>query len=218
MILRLIFVIVATIAGFYVLLYMSGLIYPFIIAFAFAYLINPVVNFLNQKLQFPRALAVLVSLILVFGAIVGLVTYLVTEAISATTYLLQLVTVKFPDIVTFAQQFALNHIMPLYDDLISKFNHLGEPQRYTITQNIQNLGTEATTQMKELLTAIISGLTNFISALPTTLTVLVFILLATFFISYDWHRLAQKQENYYQIVYMATEKLFCRLKKLYLVL
>ena len=131
-----------------------------------------------------------------------------TEAISATTYLLQLVTVKFPDIVTFAQQFALNHIMPLYDDLISKFNHLGEPQRYTITQNIQNLGTEATTQMKELLTAIISGLTNFISALPTTLTVLVFILLATFFISYDWHRLAQKQENYYQIVYMATEKLF----------
>ena len=61
----------------------------FIIAFAFAYLINPVVNFLNQKLQFPRALAVLVSLILVFGAIVGLVTYLVTEAISATTYLLQ---------------------------------------------------------------------------------------------------------------------------------
>ena len=192
MILRLIFVIVATVAGFYVLLYMSGLIYPFIIAFAFAYLINPVVNFLNQKLQFPRALAVLVSLILVFGAIVGLVTYLVTEAISATTYLLQLVTVKFPDIVTFAQQFALNHIMPLYDDLISKFNHLGEPQRYTITQNIQNLGTEATTQMKELLTAIISGLTNFISALPTTLTVLVFILLATFFISYDWHRLAQK--------------------------
>ncbi|MGQ0417650.1 sporulation integral membrane protein YtvI, partial [Bacillus sp. HC-TM] len=44
MILRLIFVIVATVAGFYVLLYMSGLIYPFIIAFAFAYLINPVVN------------------------------------------------------------------------------------------------------------------------------------------------------------------------------
>ena len=207
MILRLVFVIVATVAGFYALLYMSGLIYPFIIAFAFAYLINPVVNFLNQN-YISRALAVLVSLILVFGAIVGLVTYLVTEAISATTYLLQLVTVKFPDIVAFAQQFALNHIMPLYDDLISKFNHLGEPQRYTITQNIQNLGTEATTQMKELLTAIISGLTNFISALPTTLTVLVFVLLATFFISYDWHRLAQKVRKFCPTVFMAMEKLF----------
>ncbi|PFK35723.1 sporulation integral membrane protein YtvI [Bacillus cereus] len=191
-ILRLIFVILATIIGFYALLYVSGLIYPFIIALAFAYLINPVVNFLNQKLQFPRALAVLVSLILVFGAIVGLVTYLVTEAISATTYLLQIVTEKFPTIVQYAQQFALNHIMPLYDDLISQFNHLGESQQYTITQNIQNLGTEATKQMKELLTAIISGLTNFISALPTTLTVLVFILLATFFISFDWHKLANK--------------------------
>ncbi|MDR4369545.1 AI-2E family transporter, partial [Bacillus cereus] len=60
-ILRLIFVVVATIAVFSVLLYMSGLIYPFIIAFAFAYLINPVVNFLNQKLRPPRALVVLVS-------------------------------------------------------------------------------------------------------------------------------------------------------------
>ena len=116
MILRLIFVILATIIGFYALLYVSGLIYPFIIALAFAYLINPVVNFLNQKLQFPRALAVLVSLVLVFGALVGLVTYLVTEAISATTYLLQIVTEKFPAIVQYAQQFALNNIMPLYDD------------------------------------------------------------------------------------------------------
>ncbi len=146
MILRLVFVIIATVAGFYALLYMSGLIYPFIIAFAFAYLINPVVNFLNQKLQFPRALAVLVSLILVFGAIVGLVTYLVTEAISATTYLLQLVTVKFPDIVAFAQQFALNHIMPLYDDLISKFNHLGEPLTlydYTKHSKLRNRSNDA---------------------------------------------------------------------------
>ncbi|MEM5687709.1 AI-2E family transporter [Bacillus cereus] len=124
MILRLVFVIIATVAGFYALLYMSGLIYPFIIAFAFAYLINPVVNFLNQKLQFPRALAVLVSLILVFGAIVGLVTYLVTEAISATTYLQQLVTVKFR-ISLHSLSSLHNHIMPLYDDLISKFNHLG---------------------------------------------------------------------------------------------
>ena len=103
--------------------------------------------------------------------------------------------------------------MPLYDDLISKFNHLGEPQRYTITQNIQNLGTEATTQMKELLTAIISGLTNFISALPTTLTVLVFVLLATFFISYDWHRLAQKVRKFCLTVFMATENDFCGFKK-----
>ncbi|MDM5190276.1 sporulation integral membrane protein YtvI [Bacillus sp. DX4.1] len=191
-ILRLLFVIAVAIIGFYVLLYVSGLIYPFIIALAFAYLINPVVNFLNQKLQFPRALAVLVGLILVFGAIVGLVTYIVTEVISATTYLLQVVTDKLPAIIQYAQQFALNNIMPLYDDLISKFNHLGESQQYTITQNIQNLGTEATKQMKDLLTAIISGLTYFISALPTTLTVLVFVLLATFFISFDWHTLAHR--------------------------
>ncbi|MGQ0517581.1 sporulation integral membrane protein YtvI, partial [Bacillus sp. D-CC] len=88
--------------------------------------------------------------------------YVVADIASVTRYLLQLVTVKFPDIVAFAQQFALNHIMPLYDDLISKFNHLGEPQRYTITQNIQNLGTEATTQMKFVNSRIIAVKSFFI--------------------------------------------------------
>lgn len=193
--LRLLFVIAATILGVYALIYIAGLVYPFIIAFAIAYLINPVVNFLDQKLRFPRALSVFISLILVFGAIVGLVTYLVTEAISATTYLLQIVPEKFPAMVQYLQEFALTNIMPLYNDLIAKFNHLGATQQITITTNIQNLGTEATQQMKTILTAIISGLTNFISALPTMLTVLVFVLLATFFISFDWHRLALKIEK-----------------------
>ncbi|WP_242219703.1 sporulation integral membrane protein YtvI [Bacillus cereus group sp. BfR-BA-01380] len=195
MALRLLFVIAATILGVYALLYISSLVYPFIIAFAIAYLINPVVNFLDQKLRFPRALSVLISLILVFGAIVGFVTYLVTEAISAATYLLQIVPDKFPSLVQYLQEFALTNIMPLYNDLIAKFNHLGATQQSTITTNIQNLGAEATQQMKSILTAIISGLTNFISALPTTLTVLVFVLLATFFISFDWHRLACKVEK-----------------------
>ncbi|XDY99432.1 sporulation integral membrane protein YtvI [Bacillus manliponensis] len=194
-VLRFIFVFLVGIASIYILFYTAGLLYPFIIAFALAYCINPVVNFLDQKLRFPRALAVFISLVLVFGIIVGFATYLVKEVISATAYLLQIVTEKFPAMIEYTEQFALNHIVPLYEDLISKFNHLGESQQTTITSNIQNLGSDATEQMKELLTAIISGLTDFISALPKTLTVLVFILLATFFISFDWHRLAQKLTN-----------------------
>lgn len=194
-VLRFIFVFVTGITAVYILFYAASLMYPFIIAFALAYLINPVVDFLNQKLRFPRALAVFISLILIFGALVGFATYLVKEVISATAYLLQIVTEQFPAIIEYTEQFALNNIIPLYEDLISKFNLLEESQQTTITSNIQNLGSDATEQMKELLTAIISGLTNFISALPKTLTVLVFVLLATFFINFDWHRLAQKLRN-----------------------
>jgi sporulation integral membrane protein YtvI len=189
--LRLLLVLGLTILGIYLLIYVSGLVYPFIVALIIAYIINPIVNFLDRKLRFPRALAVFVTLVLVFGAIVGLVTLLVTETIAALNYLLEILPDKFPKIVEYFQDILVHNIMPLYNDLATKFNRLGESQQQTITTNIQNIGTELTDKAKSILTGIIAGLTNFLGALPTTVTVLVFILLATFFISNDWYRIGR---------------------------
>ncbi|WP_028400822.1 sporulation integral membrane protein YtvI [Ectobacillus panaciterrae] len=187
--LRLLFVLGLTFLGLYLLFYVSGLVYPFIIALIIAYMINPIVNFLDRKLRFPRALAVFVTLVLVFGAIVGLVTLLVIETIAALNYLLEILPDKFPKLVAYLQDVLVHNVMPLYNDLATKFNRLGESQQHTITTNIQNLGIDLTNKAKSLLTGIIAGLTNFLGVLPTTVTVLIFILLATFFISNDWYRI-----------------------------
>ncbi|MFX3623938.1 MAG: sporulation integral membrane protein YtvI [Ectobacillus sp.] len=189
MLLRLLFIVGAVWLGLYLIFYLSGLVYPFIVALLIAYLINPIVNFLDGRLHFPRALAVFVTLVLVFGAIVGLIILLVTETIAASTYLLEILPEKFPKFTQYLQDIFVHNIMPLYNELAIKFNRLGETQQHTITANIQNLGTDVAEKAKNLLTAILTGLTNFLSGLPTLVTVLIFILLATFFISNDWHKM-----------------------------
>lgn len=193
--LRLIFVAVLIIIGLYVLFYISSLVYPFIIAFCLAYAMHPIVDVLEKRLLFPRSLAVFVTLILVFGAVVGLVILLVTETIAAATYLLEILPNQFPKLVVYVQNIIVHNIMPLYEDLATKFNRLGETQQNTIFSNIQNLGSDFTQKAQDLLTAILSGLTNFLRVLPTTATVLIFILLATFFISNDWNKMGQRVKH-----------------------
>ncbi|MDG4656534.1 sporulation integral membrane protein YtvI [Ectobacillus antri] len=193
--LRLLFVLSAIYAIIHLLFYSSGLIYPFIIAFIIAYLINPIVNFLNKKSHIPRALAVFLTLVLIFGALVGIVTLLIIETIAALNYLLAILPEQFPRLAAYIQDVFVHNIMPLYNDLNMRFNRLGESQQQTITENIQNLGIDLTNKAKLLLTGIITGLTSFLGALPNIVTVLIFILLATFFISNDWYRMAYGLER-----------------------
>ncbi|MCX8045862.1 MAG: sporulation integral membrane protein YtvI, partial [Anoxybacillus gonensis] len=57
--LRFLFVIFVIIAGLASLYYVSTLTYPFLIALAIAFFINPVVDVLEKKAKMPRALAVI---------------------------------------------------------------------------------------------------------------------------------------------------------------
>ncbi|MBO9130613.1 sporulation integral membrane protein YtvI [Bacillus sp. 165] len=184
-------VLVIAVTGFYLAWYVSGLIYPFIIAFLLAYIMNPIVNFLERKVRFPRALAAFFSLILMFGILAGLVTLLVTEIIAASSYLLEVLPDNFAKLITYLQEFTVNTIMPLYNDLLAKFNRLEDSQQQTIMDNIRNFGTDLTEKGQEILTDILRGLKTFLGALPNTATVLIFVLLATFFISNDWYRIGR---------------------------
>ena len=48
--------------GGFVLFYLSKYTYPFIIAMIFAFFMNPLVNFFEQKAKMPRGIAVFLSL------------------------------------------------------------------------------------------------------------------------------------------------------------
>lgn len=61
------------ISSLFLLRYLSGVLIPFFIAWLIAYLINPLVSFMQEKVRLKkRILAVFASLIVVFGTITGL--------------------------------------------------------------------------------------------------------------------------------------------------
>jgi sporulation integral membrane protein YtvI len=180
--------------GFVVLLllsffYLSKVTYPFLIGIAIAFLINPLVNFLEKKWRMPRALAVLISLILIIGIFAGLITLLVAEIVSGANYLSEVVPTHLETLIDYIEQFFAAQIIPFYNQLTSLFNNLDTGQQDTIVNNIKNVGSQIGTTVGAFIQNFFGKIPNIISWFPNAATVLIFSLLATFFISKDWYRL-----------------------------
>lgn len=187
--LRFLFVIAVVIFGSMALYYVSTVTYPFIIAFFIAFLINPLVDFLETKTKMPRWLAVIVTLIVLFSSVAGLVTLLIAEIVSGTQYLANVVPENFQKLITYIETFFAKQIIPLYNDLAALFKNLDASQQDTIMNNIQAAGTQIATTVGQFIQHVLQNIPQLLAWLPNAATVFIFSLLATFFISKDWYRL-----------------------------
>ncbi|TLS39140.1 sporulation integral membrane protein YtvI [Pseudalkalibacillus caeni] len=184
------FIVVGAIAvGFFALYYIWHLAYPFLIALLLAFLINPLVDLLQRKGKMHRALSVTLALLLLIGIISTLLTLLINEIVQGVVYLANVLPEHFTELVNYMETFFMAQIMPIYNQLEDIFKNLDAEQRTTVLENVQSIGTSVTATFTDFLQAIAEGLRNFFVSLPTILTVLIFSLLATFFISKDWYRL-----------------------------
>lgn len=187
---RFILVIGAIVAGALALFYVSKVTYPFIIGFLIAFMMNPLVNFFESKAKMPRALAVLVALILIISVFAGLITLLVVEIASGAEYLARVVPDHLVTLIDYIEHFFAAQIIPLYNQLAGLFQNLESGQQDTIMDNIQNVGASIGTTAGNFIKNLFGNIPNIISWLPNAATVLIFSLLGTFFISKDWYRLS----------------------------
>lgn len=186
---RFLLVIAVVVFGAMALYYVSTVTYPFIIAFFIAFLINPLVDFLETKAKMPRWLAVIVTLIVLFSSVAGLVTLLIAEIVSGTQYLANVVPENFQKLITYIETFFAKQIIPLYNDLAALFKNLDASQQDTIMNNIQAAGTQIATTVGQFIQHVLQNIPQLLAWLPNAATVFIFSLLATFFISKDWYRL-----------------------------
>jgi sporulation integral membrane protein YtvI len=187
--LRFLLVIATVVFGLVALFYISSVTYPFLIGLAIAFLINPLVNFFVAKGRMPRALAVFVALIIIFAIFAGLITLLIAEIVSGTEYLARVVPAHLETVIDYIEQMFAGQIIPLYNQLTSLFNNLDAGQQDTILDNIQNVGKKFGTTVGDFIQNFFGNIPNILSWFPNAATVLIFSLLATFFISKDWYRL-----------------------------
>ncbi|MBS4191580.1 sporulation integral membrane protein YtvI [Bacillus sp. FJAT-49705] len=170
--------------------YLSKLTYPFIIAFAIAFLINPLVNFLQHKCRIPRGLSVVISLVLLISIFAGLITLLIVEIVSGTEYLAKVVPDHLDTLIDYTEQFFAAQIIPLYNKITSIFVNLGTGQQDTILANIESVGKEIGSTVGAFIQDFFGKIPKIISWFPNAGSVLIFSLLGTFFISKDWYRLS----------------------------
>ncbi|MGG3988682.1 sporulation integral membrane protein YtvI [Bacillus smithii] len=213
-VLRFFIVVGAVLLLLYALFVVSKVTYPFIIALAIAFLINPLVNVLEKRLKFPRPVAVIASILIIFAIFIGIISLLITEIVAGANYLANVVPGHVETIVKYTENFIAGQIIPLYDQASKLFKNLGANQQETILNNIQNVGQKIATSAGEFLKNFFLKLPDLISWIPNAATVLIFSLLATFFISKDWDRLKDRFEKYMpKKARSSSEQVFVDLKK-----
>lgn len=187
--LRFLVVIGVVVLGFLSFYYLSKVTYPFIFGFIIAFMINPLVNFLERKARMPRVLSVLVSLVLIFAIFAGLITLLVTEIVSGANYLANVVPSHVDTLIDYIENFFAAQIIPLYNQITGMFDSLGSGQQNTIMENIENVGKTLGATIGNFIQSFFEKIPTIVSWFPNAATVIIFSLLATFFISKDWNRL-----------------------------
>ncbi|NKE06282.1 sporulation integral membrane protein YtvI [Mesobacillus selenatarsenatis] len=188
--LRLIFVIGLVVAGAFALFFVSKVTYPFIIGFLIAFMMNPLVNFFQERAKMPRSLAVLISLLLIMLVFAGLITLLVVEIASGAEYLAKVVPEHLITLIDYIEHLFAAQLIPIYNQLTGMFQSLESGQQDTIMDNIQNVGATIGTTAGNFIKNFFEKIPNILSWFPNAATVLIFSLLGTFFISKDWYRLS----------------------------
>lgn len=160
--------------------YLIGWFMPFIIGFLIAAVFNPAIRVLEQRLKFGRKVAASIVVILGYAVIVVLLTLLSLQIVSA-----------LKDLFTFLPDYVQDKIIPSLMSLdlsIDSFEHF-PPQWSEQIQAIQDSITSGlTSAISKLSSTGLTIVTNFTKGVPGFLISLVFTILASFFLSFQYDK------------------------------
>ncbi|GGK11495.1 sporulation integral membrane protein YtvI [Caldalkalibacillus thermarum] len=180
-------VVISAITGLILAAYLIfPLVYPFLFGLLLALIMNPVVNWLEEKGRFPRWLAVLSTIILLLALLAALITLVIVEIVSELNRLQEHLPYLFADYMAQVEFFILNQLFPIYDRIISLYGTLdGEVQR-NIEHQVENFSTQMAESLTEAGRGLINGILSFLRSIPMIATAFIISLLAFFFLSKDW--------------------------------
>ena len=163
--------------------------YPFVIGYIFAMFMNPMVNYFMNKLKMPRILAVILSMLISIAVLTIILIVIIIQIISGAKYLLDILP-------GFVQEFSHNlavffetTILPQFEKISTFYESFGTAQQASMTDSINSLVRDLANLVMSFLKAFIGSLPGLITWLPNVTIGLLFILLATFFISQQWDKL-----------------------------
>lgn len=163
------------------------LIYPFIIGWIIAYMLNPLVHFLEKRIKLPRWIATSLSLIIFFGVLIALFTLLISKIVIEVGKFSKMLSENIEfwvnDFIVYINSDQLQNWM----NQILFFYNQNSQYHQTIDQNINNVGDHLTNAVTYMIGFVIEGSIAIVSILPNFTFGLIIGVLAAFFISKDWH-------------------------------
>lgn len=168
--------------GVYVLFKIGGYFVPFILAFIFSALIEPLVKLIETKLHISRKIGTVFSILVVLGAIVAILALLIARLIKEIINVYNSLNLTFDNIAVF------------FDNLIEKANNLFLKLPVQMSDGINRAIDNLSNNLESLLKPVVdlaTGTIQFAFSLPQVLIFIIVTILATYFMSSDKQRIIQ---------------------------
>lgn len=191
----------------YAFYYVIPLIYPFIFGWILALMLNPIVNFFQFKLKFPRWLAVSFSMLVFLAAMVTAITLLVANIIVELGSLADTLQLQ---INRWVEQFNVFINSTAFQDWIVKINEFFENNpkyQETVNNNLSSTAGSIADVSKLIINYVFNTLKSLLTSLPNIATITIIIMLATFFISKDWYQLIKRYKGIFSDLIVKTTQL-----------
>lgn len=150
---------------------------PFLIAIVAAFMMEPIIKFQKNRIRLPRSLAVLSTMVFIFGVLGGLLTLIIVQLIKELSYLSKEIPVLADEIRNYIDQM-IPIAMDIYGDL---------PDDAVVY--LHDIAAQLASILQTTVEVTINYLAAFISLLPNAFIFMIVTLLATYFISKDKQRL-----------------------------
>lgn len=186
---RLLFILVSIVVIYITIKYMLILFYPFALATLLSFVLNPLVSYFVDKTKMSRFFITSGVLLIVLMIIISLIIFVIAEFIQGTLYLAEKVPSHYQLFLKFVESFLNEKIVPIYQKLVSIIQTLDDKHQYTINENIENLISYLAATGANFLQDFLLKIPHLISIIPYSFTIIIFILIATFLITNDWHQL-----------------------------
>lgn len=166
--------------GVYLLFKIGRYFVPFIIAFIFSFLIEPLVKFIETKLRIPRKIGSVFSILVVLGIIFTILGFLIARLIKEIINVYNSLNITFDSIADFI------------DNVLEEINNLFIRLPVQISDGISNALNNISNNLANFLKPVVDLATGTIQvafSLPQVLIFLVVTILATYFMSSDKHKI-----------------------------
>lgn len=172
------------------------LLFPFLIAFMLAFVLNPIINFLTYKLKVGRGIAVVITMLTLSGSLAIAIFFSVVEIIAGIKYLIKVIPKIIESISQTTTMFITEKVMPVLDEVGKVYNELSESEKQSVLQQLETIKTEGLNKVAAFAEGMLTSSLDIAQSLPSVATMVLFILLGTFFISKDWYRLKEKTVSF----------------------
>lgn len=195
-VLRFLLIIGGVYIAYRLVFFLTPLLYPFIIGFIIAYVINRPVDLLEQRARWPRWLSVSLVLSVVILVLVGIVTVLVAQVIIEIGKLLEMLPIYIDQLSNYAKNSLSRSLQSsLYDRFVNLYSSLDASFKEKIQENVGRAMTKIAQAGTNITKTFLGGISNLLSSIPNTATVLVISVLSAFFISKDYHKIGAKTKR-----------------------